>query len=172
MHALVLTAAAGVLIEVDPAIKAIILDIDKESHDFVIDDLDETHLLIKENMHDLLKQKLADCAGLVALLTDRVDAALLDSAPRLKVVSNYAVGFNNVDVPAATARGVCVGTAPSFCITAPPRPAMRNFSPRMSSTERISRFSQPPICAPVQAAGMQWTPWSRNTSRSCSRPPP
>ncbi len=53
-----LTVAPGVLIEVDPAIKAIILDIDKESHDFVIEDLDETHLLIKENMHDLLKQKL------------------------------------------------------------------------------------------------------------------
>jgi glyoxylate reductase len=61
---------------------------------------------------DLLRQKVADCAGLVALLTDRVDALLLDGAPRLKVVSNYAVGFNNVDVPAATARGVCVGNTP------------------------------------------------------------
>jgi glyoxylate reductase len=48
----------------------------------------------------------------VALLTDRIDAALLDAAPRLKVVSNYAVGFNNIDVPAATARGVAVGNTP------------------------------------------------------------
>ena len=62
--------------------------------------------------HDVLRQKVADRDGLVALLTDRIDAALLDAAPRLKVVSNYAVGFNNIDVPAATARGVAVGNTP------------------------------------------------------------
>jgi glyoxylate reductase len=62
--------------------------------------------------HGLLREKVADCDGLVALLTDRIDAALLDGAPRLKVVSNYAVGFNNIDVPAASARGVCVGNTP------------------------------------------------------------
>jgi len=50
----------GVLIEVDPAIKAIILDIDRDNHEFVIEDLDETHLLITENMHELLKKKLDD----------------------------------------------------------------------------------------------------------------
>jgi glyoxylate reductase len=62
--------------------------------------------------YDTIKQEIADCDGLVALLTDRVDAGLLDAAPRLKVVSNYAVGFNNVDVAAATARGVAVGNTP------------------------------------------------------------
>lgn len=62
--------------------------------------------------HAVLRQKIADCDGLVSLLTDRIDAALLDAAPRLKVVSNFAVGFNNVDVPAATARGVAVGNTP------------------------------------------------------------
>jgi glyoxylate reductase len=62
--------------------------------------------------YDLIKQKLADCDGLVSLLTDRVDGELLDAGPRLKVVSNFAVGFNNIDVPAATARGVCVGNTP------------------------------------------------------------
>ncbi len=62
--------------------------------------------------YDVIRQKVADCDGLVSLLTDRVDAALLDAAPRLKVVSNYAVGFNNVDVKAATQRGVVVGNTP------------------------------------------------------------
>jgi glyoxylate reductase len=62
--------------------------------------------------YDLLRKKVADCDGLVSLLTDKVDAALLDAAPRLKVVSNFAVGFNNVDVAAATARGVAVGNTP------------------------------------------------------------
>ncbi|MBP3958575.1 D-glycerate dehydrogenase [Gemmata sp. G18] len=61
---------------------------------------------------DELLRRVKDCDGLVSLLTDRVDAALLDAAPRLKVVSNFAVGFNNVDVPACTARGVCVGNTP------------------------------------------------------------
>jgi glyoxylate reductase len=61
---------------------------------------------------DELKRRLADCDGLVSLLTDRIDGPLLDAAPKLKVVSNYAVGFNNVDVPACTARGVCVGNTP------------------------------------------------------------
>ncbi len=62
--------------------------------------------------YDLLRQKVAACDGLVSLLTDRIDAALIDAAPRLKVVSNYAVGFNNIDIPAATARGVAVGNTP------------------------------------------------------------
>ena len=61
---------------------------------------------------DTLKAKVADCDGLVSLLTDRVDAALLAAAPRLKVVSNFAVGFNNIDVPACTARGIAVGNTP------------------------------------------------------------
>jgi glyoxylate reductase len=62
--------------------------------------------------YDLLKEKVAGCHGLVSLLTDRIDVGLLDAAARLKVVSNYAVGFNNIDVPAASARGVCVGNTP------------------------------------------------------------
>ena len=61
---------------------------------------------------DVLLAKVADCDGLVSLLTDRIDARLLDAAPRLKVISNYAVGFNNIDVPACTARGIAVGNTP------------------------------------------------------------
>jgi glyoxylate reductase len=62
--------------------------------------------------YDVLRDRVKDCDGLISLLTDRIDGPLLDAAPRLKVVSNYAVGFNNVDVPACTARGVCVGNTP------------------------------------------------------------
>ncbi|MGH8247993.1 MAG: 2-hydroxyacid dehydrogenase [Gammaproteobacteria bacterium] len=50
--------------------------------------------------------------GLVSLLTDRVDAELMDSNPRLRVISNYAVGFDNIDIPAATARSIPVGNTP------------------------------------------------------------
>ena len=44
--------------------------------------------------------------GAVTLLSDTIDAALLDASPRLKVVANHAVGYENIDVAAASARGV------------------------------------------------------------------
>ncbi len=61
---------------------------------------------------DALRRKVAECEGLLSLLTERIDGALLDAAPRLRVISNYAVGFNNIDVPAATERGIAVGNTP------------------------------------------------------------
>jgi lactate dehydrogenase-like 2-hydroxyacid dehydrogenase len=62
---------------------------------------------------DELLRRVRGCAGVLTLLTDRVDDELLDAAgPDLRVVSNYAVGFDNVDVPACTARGVAVGNTP------------------------------------------------------------
>ena len=60
----------------------------------------------------VLRQKIVHCDGLVSLLTDKIDAPLLDAAPRLRVISNYAVGFNNIDVAAATERGIVVGNTP------------------------------------------------------------
>jgi glyoxylate reductase len=50
--------------------------------------------------------------GLLALLTDPVDAELIAAAPRLRAISNYAVGVDNIDVEAATARGIPVGNTP------------------------------------------------------------
>ena len=60
-----------------------------------------------------LLDAIRGCDGVLTLLTDKVDDEFLDAAgPQLKVVSNYAVGFDNVDVPACTARGVAVGNTP------------------------------------------------------------
>ena len=56
---------------------------------------------------------IAGCDGVLTLLTDRVDDEFLDAAgPGLRVVSNYAVGFDNIDVAACAARGVAVGNTP------------------------------------------------------------
>lgn len=61
---------------------------------------------------EVLLEEVRDVAGLLSLLTDRVDAALMDSNPKLRVISNYAVGYDNIDIPAATARGIAVGNTP------------------------------------------------------------
>jgi glyoxylate reductase len=50
--------------------------------------------------------------GLLTLLTDKIDAELLDAAPHLKVVANFAVGFDNFDVPAATQHRVLMTNTP------------------------------------------------------------
>jgi glyoxylate reductase len=62
---------------------------------------------------DALLAAVAGCDGILTLLTDSVDDELLDAAgPQLRVVSNYAVGFDNIDVPACTRRGIPVGNTP------------------------------------------------------------
>jgi lactate dehydrogenase-like 2-hydroxyacid dehydrogenase len=62
---------------------------------------------------DELLRRVAGVDGLLSLLTDRVDDELLDAAgPQLKVVSNFAVGFDNIDVPALSRRGIPAGNTP------------------------------------------------------------
>jgi glyoxylate reductase len=62
---------------------------------------------------EMLK-RLRDKAGLVCLLTETIDEEVLSAAPALKVVSNVAVGFNNIDVAACTRRGVWVTNTPGI----------------------------------------------------------
>lgn len=60
-------------------------------------------------LQEELLVKVADCDGIISLLTDRIDEDLMDTAgPQLKVIANYAVGFDNIDVRAATYRGIVV----------------------------------------------------------------
>jgi lactate dehydrogenase-like 2-hydroxyacid dehydrogenase len=62
---------------------------------------------------EVLLEKVAGVEGLLTLLTDRIDAEVMDAAgPGLKVISNYSVRYDNVDVAAATARGIAVGNTP------------------------------------------------------------
>ncbi|MBM3997938.1 MAG: D-glycerate dehydrogenase [Planctomycetes bacterium] len=63
---------------------------------------------------DALLRAVAGCEGVVTLLTDAVNGEFFDAAgPQLKVVSNFAVGFNNIDVAEATRRGVRIGNTPN-----------------------------------------------------------
>jgi glyoxylate reductase len=60
----------------------------------------------------LLLEQVRSAHGLLTMLTDRVDEALLEEAPLLKVVANYAVGFDNIDVAACRARDIVVTNTP------------------------------------------------------------
>ena len=62
---------------------------------------------------DEILKRVQGVDGLLSLLTDKVDGEVMDAAgAQLKVISNYAVGFDNIDVPAATARGIPIGNTP------------------------------------------------------------
>jgi len=89
----------------------------REVFDETLDYL-RTHCEVIDNQKDVpyapetLAVALADCDGLMCALTDKVDAELLAHAPQLKAVANIAVGYNNIDVPACTARGVMATNTP------------------------------------------------------------
>lgn len=61
---------------------------------------------------EALLDSLPEAEGMITLLTDRVDAPLLERAPRLRVVSNMAVGVDNIDLQACRKRGIAVGNTP------------------------------------------------------------
>jgi glyoxylate reductase len=59
-----------------------------------------------------LTRRVAGKRGLICLLTERIDAAVIEAAPELAIVANIAVGYDNIDVPALAARGVVVTNTP------------------------------------------------------------
>lgn len=61
---------------------------------------------------NLLLQKVADVDGVYTLLTERIDAAFVQAAPRCKVVANMAVGYDNVDLPSLNARKILLTNTP------------------------------------------------------------
>ena len=81
----------------------------------IVEEVAEVEIFEGENNpipRDLLLKKARGVDGLIPLLTDRIDAELMDQADKLKVVSNYAVGYNNIDVDEATKRGIRVTNTP------------------------------------------------------------
>ncbi|MBM3139764.1 MAG: D-glycerate dehydrogenase [Chloroflexi bacterium] len=61
---------------------------------------------------DELRERVAGCEGVLTMLTEAVDARLLDACPKLRAVANMAVGYDNIDVTAASERGVLVTNTP------------------------------------------------------------
>ena len=64
--------------------------------------------------YETLLEKARSADGLLTLLTDHIDAPLMETAPELRVISNLAVGYDNIDVVEATRRGIVVGNTPGI----------------------------------------------------------
>ncbi len=67
---------------------------------------------------EVLLEKAKDADGILSMLSDRIDEEFLSLCPKIRVVSNYAVGYDNIDVAAATRRGICVTNTPDVLTSA------------------------------------------------------
>lgn len=83
---------------------------------------------------EVLLEKVKGIDGLLCLLTDKIDGEVMDTGANLKVISNYAVGFDNIDIPAATQRGIPVGNTPGVLTETT---ADLAFTLLMSSARRV-----------------------------------
>ena len=81
-----------------------------------------------------LAELLRGCDGALTMVTDRIDAALLDAAPSVRVIGTFAVGYDNIDVAAATARGVAICNTPGVLTEATADAA---FSLLLAAARRI-----------------------------------
>lgn len=97
-----------------------------------------------------LRREIANVAGLLCLLTDRIDAAMMDAAPNLKVISNFAVGYDNIDIAAATERGILVGNTPDVLTETT---ADLAFALLLAASRRLSEGEQ-------YVKDGQWRTWS------------
>lgn len=99
--------------------------------------------------YEVLLDKVKSSDGLLCLLTDSIDRPLIESAPSLKVISQMAVGYDNIDIAAATAHGMPVGHTPGVLTDAT---ADLTWALLMSAARRIVEADQ------FTRSG-QWTTW-------------
>lgn len=105
---------------------------------------------------ETLLQEIIDTVALLGMVTERIDDDLLDHAPQLKIVANMAVGYDNVDVPALTRRGVVLTNTPGVLTetTADLTFAlMLGIARRIGEGERRVRAGQWPVWSPFVFLG-------------------
>src|SRR5947207_1686876 len=106
---------------------------------------------------DELLARIRGAAALVCLLTDTIDGAAMDAAgPSLKVIANYAVGYNNIDVPAASARRIPVTNTPDVLTDATADltwALILDTTRRVSEGDRIMRRGGFPGWSPLYHLG-------------------
>lgn len=99
---------------------------------------------------DVLAAKLTTCDAVIPMLGDTIDGAMLRNARDLKVIANYAVGFNNIDVATATELGITVGNTPDVVTDATADIA---FALMIGAARRVGEGH-------TDVRGGNWAPWS------------
>jgi len=100
--------------------------------------------------HDELVRRIRDAEGVLSMLTDRLDAATIAAAPTLRAISNLAVGVDNIDLGAATLRGIAVGHTPGVLTETTAELA---FALMMAVARRI-------VEAAEYVTAAKWVTWS------------
>jgi glyoxylate reductase len=104
--------------------------------------------------------KLKDKRGLLPMLTDSIDEEVLTSAPHLKMIANFGVGYNNIDVRLATARGIMVSNTPGVLTEATAELAFTlilSVSRRLVEGDRMVREGRFKFWAPMLFLGREVT---------------
>ncbi len=105
-----------------------------------------------------LLERVADKDGVITMLTDKVDVEFLSRSPKLKMVANYAVGFDNIDLNAAKARGVKVSNTPGVLVDATADLAfalLLTVARRIVEGDRIVRANEFKFLAPLLYLGTE-----------------
>ena len=82
-----------------------------------------------------LLDSIGEISGLLCMVTDRIDAGLMDQAPKLRIISNYGVGTNHIDLAAASERGILVSNTPDVVTEAT---ADLTFALILSTARRVT----------------------------------
>ncbi|MFP5258892.1 MAG: 2-hydroxyacid dehydrogenase [Acidobacteriota bacterium] len=109
---------------------------------------------------DELLAQAATAQGVIGLLTDRIDAGFFDAAPLLRGYANYAVGYDNIDVPEATRRGLPVSNTPDVLTLATAELAfglILAVARHIVASDAVMRSGQWPGWGPLQFIGTELT---------------
>lgn len=117
----------------------------KEKFDFYLWEKEDTAV-----PRDILKKEVKEADGLLCVLTEKIDEDLLEDASKLKIVANMAVGYDNIDVPAAKEHGVTVTNTPDVLTETT---ADMGFALLMATARRMIEANQ-------YIRKNQWKNWS------------
>ncbi len=126
------------------------LELLKKEHEIEVNP--HNRVLTKKEIINGLKGK----DGLLCLLTDNIDAEVIHSEPKLKMIANYAVGFNNIDIKVATERGIPVSNTPDVLTNATAEMAwalLFSVSRRIVEADNFSRAGKFEGWAPMLMLG-------------------
>jgi len=118
----------------------------------------ELHLEDRPMKRKRLLDLVGDKDGLLCMISDTIDSELMDRGPRLKMIANYGVGFDNIDIKVATSRGILVSNTPDVLTDATADitfALMFAVARRVVEGDRITRAGEFRFWAPLNFLGRE-----------------